>query len=176
MAGQKQTKKKGNIRSALKKEKRNASVIFVLLGGLCLIFVVAVGVFYKKKSDLESPLPSINRQSPNSKHADTNTHQDFQNLIGRWIRTDGSYLIEIRNVETNGKMDAGYYNPRPINVALAEVSRTSTGAKVFVELQDTGYPGSTYTLFYDQDKDTLKGLYYQAVMKQHFDVIFARVK
>src|SRR5262245_38211615 len=41
-------------------------------------------------------------------------------LVGRWQRPDGGYVIEIRNVATNGKLDAGYFNPRPINVARAE--------------------------------------------------------
>jgi hypothetical protein len=47
---------------------------------------------------------------------------------------------------------------------------------VFIELQDQGYPGSTYTLNYNPAEDSLVGFYYQAVMQQNFDVVFARVK
>jgi hypothetical protein len=37
-----------------------------------------------------------------------------------------------------------------------------------------GYPGSTYTLGYDPASGQLKGLYYQAVQRQQFDVYFVR--
>ena len=49
-------------------------------------------------------------------------------------------------------------------------------SKVEIELRDTGYPGSSYTLLYDPDKDALLGFYYQAVQKQNFDVVFVRMK
>jgi hypothetical protein len=42
------------------------------------------------------------------------------------------------------------------------------------ELQAGGYAGSTYDLIYDPASDRLKGIYYQAVMKQKFDVYFVR--
>ncbi len=101
---------------------------------------------------------------------------DYRPLIGRWQRTDGGYVIEIRHVETDGAMTAGYFNPRPINVSRAKASEFKEHIKVEVELRDTGYPGSSYTLLYDPDKDALLGFYYQAVQKQNFDVIFVRMK
>lgn len=51
--------------------------------------------------------------------------------------------------------------------------QTTTGE---VELRDTGYPGSTYTLLYDPDKDALLGLYYQAVQRRNFEVVFVPMK
>src|ERR1035438_299405 len=36
--------------------------------------------------------------------------------------------------------------------------------KVFVELRAPNYPGSTYTLTYDQQSDQLYGQYYRAAM------------
>jgi hypothetical protein len=48
--------------------------------------------------------------------------------------------------------------------------------KVFVELRDVNYPGSTYTLTYDPASDQLKGIYYQAVEQQRFPVAFFRAK
>ena len=99
---------------------------------------------------------------------------DFRPLIGRWQRTDGGYVIEIRRVAPDGAMEAGYFNPRPINVSRAIASEFKEHIKVEVELRDTGYPGSTYTLLYDPNKDALLGLYYQAVQKQNFDVVFVR--
>ena len=39
-----------------------------------------------------------------------------------------------------------------------------------------GYNGSTYTLTYDPASDTLKGVYFQAVAQQRFNVYFTRVR
>ena len=75
-----------------------------------------------------------------------------------------------------GKMDAGYFNPRPINVSRAEASQEGTMIKVFIELRDANYPGSTYTLTYDPVRDELKGVYFQAALQQSFDVVFVRLK
>jgi hypothetical protein len=48
--------------------------------------------------------------------------------------------------------------------------------KVLVELRDTGYPGSVYTLTYNPKEDVLVGVYFQAAVKQNFDVFFTRMK
>ena len=101
---------------------------------------------------------------------------DYRPLIGRWQRTDGGYVIEIKRVATDGTIQAAYFNPRPINVSRATASEFKEHLKVEVELRDTGYPGSSYTLLYDPDKDALLGFYYQAVQKQNFDVVFVRIK
>lgn len=100
---------------------------------------------------------------------------DFRPLIGRWQRTDGGYVIEIRRVASDGNVEAGYTNPRPINVSQAHASLFKGYVKVEIELQDVGYPGSTYTLLYDPERDALMGLYYQAVQKQTYDVVFIRI-
>ncbi|MGA6924475.1 MAG: hypothetical protein WBY88_02270 [Desulfosarcina sp.] len=101
---------------------------------------------------------------------------DYHPLIGRWQRTDGGYVIEIKRIAADGAMQADYYNPNPIHVARAAASLFKEHLKVEVELQDTGYPGSTYTLLYDPKKDALLGLYYQAVQRQNYDVVFVRMK
>ena len=101
---------------------------------------------------------------------------DFRSLVGRWQRTDGGYVIDIRQVAPDGSMTAGYFNPRPINVSRANASLFKGYVKVEVELRDTGYPGSTYTLLYDPNRDALVGLYYQAVQQQNFDVVFVRLQ
>jgi hypothetical protein len=97
-------------------------------------------------------------------------------LNGRWLRPDGGYILEIRDVNSGGKIDAVYLNPRPITVARAEATRDGSALKVFVELNAPGYPGSTYTLTYDPQRDQLAGVYFQAVLRQSFDVIFVRMK
>ena len=40
----------------------------------------------------------------------------------------------------------------------------------------TPTPGSTYTLTYDPAKDVLRGVYYQAVARQRYDIYFERAK
>ena len=100
----------------------------------------------------------------------------FQVLKGRWQRPDGGYVIEIKNIDRVGKMEAAYFNPRPIHVAKANAARDGKTTKVFIELRDVNYPGSTYNLTYDPKSDQLKGTYFQAVLKQTFEVEFDRLK
>jgi len=100
----------------------------------------------------------------------------FGNLIGRWLRPDGGYIIEIRSISADGRMNAAYLNPRPINVARAGASWKNGSQEVFIELQDTGYPGSTYTLDYNPVQDAFTGVYFQATLKQAFEVVFVRQK
>ena len=101
---------------------------------------------------------------------------DFGPILGRWQRVDGGYVIEVRHVQADGQMDAGYYNPRPINVARAQASAYGDKIKIEVELRDKGYPGSAYTLIYAADKDALFGHYYHAPTRQNLDVVFVRMK
>ena len=101
---------------------------------------------------------------------------DFMALKGRWLRTDGGYVIEIKSVETGGRMQAAYYNPNPINVSQAEAARSGAAVTVFIELRGPGYPGSTYTLIYDPKNDELKGVYHHAGLQRNFEVVFVRDK
>jgi hypothetical protein len=100
----------------------------------------------------------------------------FDLLQGRWVRKDGGYVITIKAVDVTGKLDAGYANPNslPFHTAVA----TSDGGviKLFFELRAGGYNGSTYTLTFDAADNRLKGVYYQAVVKQKFDVVFERME
>ena len=110
-------------------------------------------------------------EGPVSKQADGIT---TERLIGRWVRPDGGYVLEIRSVQDNSTLDASYYNPRSINVARAEWRRENDRFTVFVELRDRNYPGSQYTLRYFPEEDALAGTYFQAVHKQTFEIIFIR--
>jgi hypothetical protein len=101
---------------------------------------------------------------------------EFGTLKGRWVRPDGGYIIVIKGVDAAGRVDAEYLNPKPIPVSRAEMTRSAGTVKLFIELQGVGYPGSTYTLIYDQGTDELRGIYYQAALKQNFEVAFIRVK
>jgi len=101
---------------------------------------------------------------------------DLQKLAGKWIRTDGDYMLEIKTVAADGQLAAAYFNPNPIKVSKAESKIDGDTAKVFVELTDTGYPGCTYTLTYDALEDQLKGIYFQAAMQQRYEIFFIRMK
>jgi hypothetical protein len=100
----------------------------------------------------------------------------FNALNGRWLRPDGGYILELKAVDSTGKIDAAYFNPKPINVAKADATHDGSTPKVFIELRAPNYPGSTYTLTYDPQQDQLRGIYFQAVQQQRFDVYFVRMK
>jgi hypothetical protein len=106
--------------------------------------------------------------------ADTVSPAQIATLTGRWLRPDGGYVIDIRGVDSSGKRQVAYFNPRPINVSQAVAVATPDGLEVFVELRDKGYPGATYTLVYDEQRDVLQGLYYQPAVGETFQVVFIR--
>ena len=73
-------------------------------------------------------------------------------------------------------LTAAYFNPRPIKVSKAEASIVGETLRVFIELRDVNYPGSTYQLTWDPAEDRLKGTYYQAALRESYDVEFGRLK
>ena len=97
-------------------------------------------------------------------------------LQGKWLRPDGGYVLELRDVGFSGTVTAAYFNPKPINVSRAAWRLEEGFVTVAVELRDVNYPGSTYTLAYLPDRDVLAGYYYQAVQGQTFEVVFARME
>jgi hypothetical protein len=102
--------------------------------------------------------------------------RDFQRMEGRWVRPDGGYVIELRDIKKDGSVSAAYFNPKPIRVYRAETMKKNGKINLFVELRDVNYPGSTYNLIYDSVTDRLKGTYFQAVHKQTFQVEFMRAR
>ena len=120
------------------------------------------------------PLPAkaqVRAEVPAAK-ADT----AFAALPGRWVRPDGGYVINIKRVDAGGKLDAAYANPNPLPFSRAEATLEGKVIKLFFEIRAGGYNGSTYTLTYDPAADVLKGVYFQAVAQQKFDVYFTRLK
>jgi len=101
---------------------------------------------------------------------------DFKVIIGEWVQPDGGYIVRVQDVNPDGSVDAGYFNPGKINIAEANVSLWKGLVKLFIKLQDKGYPGSTYTLYYYPEKDALAGFYYQAATGQTYEVVFLRKK
>jgi hypothetical protein len=104
------------------------------------------------------------------------TESKFNALLGRWVRPDGGYVLEIRSVDSQGIIEAAYFNPNPIHVEKAAALREDGVTKVYVVLRDINYPGSTYTLAYDPLRDLLQGIYFQAIQQQNFEVAFQRLK
>jgi hypothetical protein len=100
----------------------------------------------------------------------------LQLLRGNWMRQDGEYFLVVHGVAEDGQADVRYFNPRPIKVAEAKVDREGKALRLFVKLDDIGYPGSTYTLVYEPEKDELHGIYFQATEKQNFEVLFKRAE
>jgi hypothetical protein len=106
--------------------------------------------------------------------AESDEQPDFEVLVGEWVRPDGGYIVRVRGVNPDGSVDVGYFNPGEINVAEARVSLWKGLVKLFIKLQDKGYPGSTYTLYYFAEKDALVGFYDQVAMGKTFEVFFLR--
>jgi hypothetical protein len=106
----------------------------------------------------------------------TQVQTDVQRLEGQWVRPDGGYILELREIKKDGSLKAAYFNPRSIKVYSAKWNRKQGKVNLFVELRDVNYPGSKYNLQYEPGSDRLKGTYFQAVEKQTFNIEFVRVK
>ena len=140
---------------------------------MAVVVVLAAGGFWWSKHRQADVAPVA---APASQTTKTSVSlSSFDKLKGRWLRAEGSYIIEVRSVEASGKMNAAYFNPRPINVAKAEAMKAGEDLNVFVELRDVNYPGSTYTLTYQPSTDRLVGTYFHAVSGQNMDVEFSRL-
>ena len=99
---------------------------------------------------------------------------DYQQLIGWWVRPDGGYVLDIQKAAPDGKLEAVYLNPRPINVSKAQARINAGQIEVFIELRDKHYPGNYYTLTYDPKMDRFVGVYHQLGIGQNFEVFFSR--
>jgi len=140
---------------------------------MAVVVVLAAGSFWWSKHR-QADVARVT--APASQTTKTSVSlSSFDKLKGRWLRAEGSYIVEVRSVEASGKMNAAYFNPRPINVAKAEAMKAGEDLNVFVELRDVNYPGSTYTLTYQPATDRLVGTYFHAVSGQNMDVEFSRL-
>ena len=110
--------------------------------------------------------------------------QDFQKksgfaqaqlLEGKWVRQDGGYRLVLEDVKPDGSLKASYFNPGKINVSISNWKIENERLHLFVELRDTNYPGSTYTLVYANEKDVLDGTYFLAVTKESYSIRFLRI-
>jgi hypothetical protein len=141
---------------------------------IALVVALAAGGFWWSKHR-QADVARVTAPASQTTNMSSEALSSFEKLKGRWLRAEGSYIVEVRSVEPGGKMDAAYFNPRPINVAKAEALKAGDTVKVFVELRDVNYPGSTYTLTYQPATDRLAGTYFHAVSGQNMDVEFSRL-
>jgi hypothetical protein len=139
-----------------------------LLRGVLSLFLAAVAC------SSNEPVPA--ERATTSIAAPPAIVADFQKLVGRWLRSDMTYMIEIGSVSADGKLEARYLNPQPIHVSKAEARQANGALEVLVELTDRGYPGSYYTLTYAPGEDLLRGVYHHMGLQQNFDVAFFRLE
>ena len=121
-----------------------------------------------------TPITSNTATAVSTNAPTSSTQVEFLPLTGKWGRTDGDYLMEIKGVDAEGKLTAGYFNPNPIHIAQARAFREGESVKVIIELRDTGYPGCIYNMTYDRGSDQLVGTYFQAALGETFQIAFMR--
>lgn len=169
------SKKKGRPGGKASTRKPAVVLSIVVLASLA---VVASVFFVLREGPKESSKQGVSGETGESGRLSSSAgdQKTLQKLVGRWLRPDGGYVIEIRKIDVDGRMDAAYFNPRPIHVSRAVAMTQGEETKVFIELQDVGYPGSSYTLTCYPQKDVLAGIYHQAAMGQDFEVVFVRMK
>ncbi len=155
---------------------RTAFIFFVALSSF-LISCNSNPVNKTDRSDKSGPVNSSS-DAISIKGDDENTAlspDSLQSLLkGKWLREDGTYTIEIFSVGADGLMDAGYFNPNPINVGKSSWMVNEGNIILEIVLKDVNYPGSKYNLFYDKLSDCLIGNYFQAVQGINYDVLFSR--
>ena len=127
-----------------------------------------------KKAVIETSSDSSSTDQP-AKSSDAESMESSR-LIGRWQRTDGNYFLQIFAVSADSTLNAGYFNPNTVNVESGEWIRQEGRLFIRIVLRDVNYPGSTYVLEYQPEKDILAGNYFQAVDGVNYDVFFSRVK
>ena len=155
-----------------KKKKRLWLVMLITMTALIIIYVL-----YNKQSESgEEITPTIVQDESPVQVSPENLEVVIKKLAGRWQRTDGVYIIELKNPSPDGKIEANYFNPNPIHVGRAGWQDKTGKIIVTVELQDVNYPGSLYTLEFLHKEDRLSGVYFQAVEKVNYEVGFTRVK
>jgi hypothetical protein len=122
------------------------------------------------------PLEKTLRPAPPETTTAPQPSRELEKLKGRWLRPDGGYILEIKQVDAQGRLEAAYFNPDPIMVTNAIAKMEGADVKLLVELSGQNYPGSRYELTFITAAGLMAGTYYQAATKQTFDVVFERAR
>ncbi len=153
------------------KKRRHLAIMIIWM----VLLGIAVVVFWARlfqgggDAEVQSALIQADEQI-----SETHAPPSLTRLVGRWRRPDGGYILDIKAVHDDGKIDATYLNPRSIHISKAEAITKSDHVVVVVTLQDRGYPGNMYTLTYNPRADRLEGVYHHRGLGQQFDVEFSR--
>jgi hypothetical protein len=159
-------------------------VVFLIF---VLLVVVIGGLYFFNRGGDGAPTPPDTATTNSSTTASTEpedvsgaeagpkTKEAFAPLVGRWLREDGGYVIEITEVMPDGRLKAAYFNPSPIHVSRAAAVELEGSLKVGIELTDVNYPGCLYTLVFNSALDQLQGQYFQAGSGQTYDIAFVRM-
>jgi len=161
--------------------RRKVSFLFLLIFFLFITACnTAPGIKVEESQKVESAPASeaaVNVKSMGSIIGNSISADSIQSILkGKWLRSDGTYIVEVFSVKEGGRMDAGYFNPNPINVGSSAWKIIEGNIHVEIVLKDANYPGSKYTLIYNRQNDLLYGNYFQAVQGINYDVIFTRNK
>lgn len=144
-------------------------LIAIVVGGLVLLLLPSKPA-PKQQEEAQSATPA-----PADPVALATPSGDLSAVVGKWLREDGGYQLVLTRDASGDKLNAAYFNPRPINVSYCTVTYDGGALKVRVELNDVGYPGSFYTMVYDRASDRLLGTYYQAAMGETYQIMFVRM-
>lgn len=169
MKDQPNQKKQGN--QIPKSSTKNKTSRILIAAGI-LLAALAAYMFWPSAETTSAE----NNTTPATVAASPALAAEKEKLIGRWQRTDGGYIIELKNPTAEGLIEAGYFNPNPINVGRSAWQSKDGRLMVMVELQDQNYPGSLYKLEYQPQGDKLFGTYFQAVERVSYDVEFTRLQ
>ena len=80
-------------------------------------------------------------------------------FFATWLRSDGTYKVEIEAGEGPGTVVARYFNPDPIKVETSAFDEVEGQPRLEFVLRDEGYPGSAYRLIYLAERRVLVGTY-----------------
>ena len=177
-----QKKEKKKSQGSAKKQQpeargKSSRVSWILVGLAVTVAVAGIYLVLMRQGPTSGDTEGVaGSRSSHPTDGKASATADFQTLVGKWVRPDGGYVISVKSVDSDGGVDAAYFNPRPINVSRAQASAEGNAVKLFIELQAAGYPGSTYELVYAPGNDALVGIYFQAAMQQRFEVVFVRTE
>lgn len=140
---------------------------------IIIILISCIGLWLQFGYKDDKPKAELKDTSPTAEK----NRIPAEKLLGKWVRKNGGYVLEVSKILENNQVKAAYFNPqKKINVSKSDYSYEDKTLVLFVELNDAGYPGSYYKLKYFAEKDELYGSYFQATQKLTYEVNFAKSK
>ena len=110
MSKQRKNTRRGNATTP-RAGARRAAVAAIVLLAVVIGAPLGFGWWRAEQADTPPTAPSTQATATPSPAAMAATAPGVQKLQGKWLRPDGGYVIEVRNVEDGGTMDVAYFNP-----------------------------------------------------------------